>query len=127
MNSSVVEWETTHATLVSTVISRRWLTMNSSVATVALAALVGCAATPHYVDDACMDIYTGLSERFDSEFHAAQKENWLVREDLTDDLRTIDEEDGTSDLACAKRDWLREQMALKGCQFRLPPCPVEGI
>jgi len=103
--------------------------MNSkAVAAIALPlVLAGCATVPTIpVVAECQDTYGELSARFDREFAEAQGNNWGLLgtqfRDRDGKLKPIDPADTTSPLACAKREWLRKELADVSCELRLEPC-----
>lgn len=94
--------------------------------------LAGCATVPTSpVAPECRGKFSDLSARFDMEFAEAQKTNWGAwgrrLQGRDGEMRPIDPMDSTSPLACAKREWLRNELAAVSCELRLEPCRgVEG-
>ena len=89
--------------------------------------LAGCATAPTIpVAAECQGEYRELSARYDSEFAEAQKNNWGAWgerfQGRDGKMRPIDASDNTSPLACAKREWLRKELAAVACELRLQPC-----
>lgn len=102
------------------------------VAAIALSlVLAGCATAPPPVVAECSGIFSELSARFDTEFAEAQKDNWEAWgrrfQGKDGKMRPIDPTDNTSPLACAKREWLRNELAAVSCELRLESCPgIQG-